>query len=212
MAQRNEAQFDQERLEKQIAFIKEIDKEKFIGRQTYLSDAERKENDAEHAWHMAIMALLLQEYANEEIDVLKTMTMLLIHDLVEVYAGDTYAYDDKGKESQRERELEAADKLYNLLPEDQGKKLRALWDEFEARETAEAKFARTMDNMQPMMLNHVTNGKSWVENGIKLSQVLARNQRSREGSEILWGYARDNFIKPHVEAGQLINDADIDKA
>ncbi len=204
-------QFDPERLEKQIAFIKEIDKEKFIGRQTYLSDGERKENDAEHAWHMAIMVLLLQEYANEKIDVLKTVSMLLIHDLVEIYAGDTYAYDEAAKKSQHDREIFAAVQLYSILPEDQGIWLQNLWNEFEAGETAEAKFARTMDNMQPMMLNHVTDGKAWVEHSIKVSQVLRRNQRSGEGSEILWNYARDHFIKPHVEAGQLINDADPDQ-
>ncbi len=212
MNQDKKKTLDLERLEKQIAFIKEIDKEKFIGRQTYLSDGERKENDAEHAWHMAIMVLLLCEYANEEIDVLKTISMLLIHDLVEIYAGDTYAYDEAGKKSQREREVQAAEKLYSILPKDQGREMRALWDEFEARETPEAKFARTMDNMQPMMLNHVTNGKSWEENSIRLSQVIKRNQRSQEGSKILWQYARDHFIRPHVEAGQLIDDADIDQA
>ena len=161
---------DKERLEKQFDFCREIDKEKFIKRQTYLSDGQQKENDAEHAWHMAIMTLLLSEYANEEIDVLKTVSMLLIHDLVEIDAGDTYAYDEEGKKTQRQRELAAADRIFGLLPEDQQKKFRELWDEFEEGETAEAKFAHTMDNVQPAMLNAATGGKAWEERKIRLSQ------------------------------------------
>lgn len=152
---------EQDRLNKQMRFIEEIDKEKLIGRQTYLSDASRKENDAEHAWHMAIMAVLLKEYANEKIDVLKTMTMLLIHDIVEIDAGDTYAYDEEAKKTQRERELAAADRIFGLLPQDQAEYMRGLWDEFEERRTPEAKFARTLDNVQPVMLNNASCGKSW---------------------------------------------------
>lgn len=151
---------EQDRLNKQMRFIEEIDKEKLIGRQTYLSDASRKENDAEHAWHMAIMAVLLKEYANEKIDVLKTMTMLLIHDIVEIDAGDTYAYDEEAKKTQRERELAAADRIFGLLPNDQAEYMRGLWDEFEERRTPEAKFARTLDNVQPVMLNNASCGKS----------------------------------------------------
>lgn len=154
---------EQDRLNKQMRFIEEIDKEKLIGRQTYLSDASRKENDAEHAWHMAIMAVLLKEYANEKIDVLKTMTMLLIHDIVEIDAGDTYAYDEEAKKTQRERELAAADRIFGLLPNDQAEYMRGLWDEFEERKTPEAKFARTLDNVQPVMLNSASCGKSWQE-------------------------------------------------
>lgn len=194
---------EKERLKKQFDFCKEIDKEKFIKRQTYLSDKEHKENDAEHAWHMAVMTLLLSEYANEEIDVLKTVSMLLIHDLVEIDAGDTYAYDEEAKKTQKERELAAADRIFGLLPEDQGKKFRALWEEFEACETPEAKFARTMDNVQPMMLNHATDGKSWKERGVQLSQILKRNERTKEGSKELWNYSYENFIKPNVEAGRI---------
>mgnify|MGYP003469263374 CR=1 FL=1 len=148
-----------ERLDKQMDFIREIDKEKFITRMTKLTDGKRRENDAEHAWHMAIMCLLLGEYANEDIDLLKTISMILIHDVVEIDAGDTYAYDDEGKKSQRERELKAADRLFGLLPDDQGKKFRALWEEFEEGKTAEARFAHTMDNVQPAMLNNSTDGK-----------------------------------------------------
>ena len=192
-----------DRLEQQFQFIKEIDKEKMIGRQTYLSDAKRKENDAEHAWHMAIMTVLLSEYANEEIDVLKTITMLLIHDIVEIDAGDTYAYDEVGKQTQREREVKAAERIFGMLPEDQAKKFRDLWEEFETRETKEAKFARTMDNLQPMMLNDATDGKAWTEHGVDLSQILKRNERTAEGSETLWKYALENFIEPNVKKGRI---------
>ncbi len=194
---------EKERLDRQFDFIREIDKEKFIGRQTYLSDGQRKENDAEHAWHMALMTILLSEYAEEKIDVLKTVTMLLIHDLVEIDAGDTYAYDEEGNKTKEKRERAAADRIYGLLPEDQGEKLRALWDEFEAWETPEAKFAHAMDNVQPLMLNAATDGKSWVEHGVCLTQVLGRNARTAEGSEGLWKYVRENFIWPNVEKGRL---------
>lgn len=194
---------DQERIEKQFSFIREIDREKFIGRQTYLSDGERKENDAEHAWHMAIMTVLLSEYANEKIDVLRTVTMLLIHDIVEIDAGDTYAYDEEGKKTQKERERKAAERLYGLLPSDQGEKLKSLWEEFEACATPEARFARCMDNLQPMMLNAVTDGKAWVEHQVELSQILDRNQNTHTGSEILWEYARKNWIDPNVEKGTI---------
>lgn len=195
-----------DRLEQQMSFILEADKEKNIGRQTYISDGIRKENDAEHAWHLALMVILLSEYANEPIDVLKTVTMVLIHDIVEIDAGDTYAYDTAGQASAREREEKAAERLFGMLPEDQGKKLRAIWEEFEARETPEAKFARSMDNLQPMMLNAATGGKAWVEHTVKLSQVMKRNQRSHEGSERLWEMMRDTIIMPYVENGRIIDD------
>lgn len=196
-----------DRLDKQFAFFREIDKEKKIGRQTYLTGATRKENDAEHAWHMAVMTLLLSEYANEEIDVLRTISMLLIHDLVEIDAGDTYAYDETGKATQREREEKAADRIFSLLPEEQGRKLRDLWEEFEERKTPEAKFARTMDNIQPLMLNAATDGKAWEEHGVHLSQVLQRNEKTAEGSEVLWKYAYETFIRPNVEKGRLKEDS-----
>lgn len=197
---------DKERLDQQIAFCKEIDKEKFIGRQTYLTGATRKENDAEHAWHMAIMTLLLSEYANEKIDVLKTISMLLIHDLVEIDAGDTYAYDEKAKLSQRERELKAADRIFSMLPKDQGTKLRSLWDEFEEGTSPEAEFAHTMDNIQPTMLNAATNGQAWKERGVHLSQILKRNSNTAAGSQTLWDYAYQNFIQPNVEKGNILDD------
>ena len=214
----------EDRLIKQMKFIEEIDKEKLIGRQTYLSDASRKENDAEHAWHMAIMAyllkeysnepvdigkvmaVLLSEYSNEKIDVLKTMTMLLIHDIVEIDAGDTYAYDEEAKKTQRERELAAADRIFGLLPDDQAEYMRGLWDEFEERKTPEARFARTLDNVQPTLLNNASEGRSWEEKGVHLSQILKRNECTKDGSEKLWDYAFNNFIKPNVESGKIKKD------
>lgn len=197
---------DKERLKKQFDFFKEIDKEKEIFRQTYLADASRKENDAEHAWHMAIMTVLLSEYANEEIDVLKTVTMLLIHDIVEIDAGDTYAYDSEGKKTQEEREQKAADRIFHLLPDDQADKMYALWEEFEAQQTPEAKFARTMDNIQPMMLNDASNGLSWDEHQVKLSQILKRNERTAKGSEQIWDYAKEEFLQKNIQAGHIIED------
>lgn len=195
-----------ERLQKQFAFILEIDKEKNILRQTLKSDGVSRENDAEHAWHMAIMTLLLAEYAAEPVDVLRTISMLLIHDLVEIDAGDTYAYDEKGKATQRERELTAADRVFGLLPPDQGAKMRALWDEFEAGETPEARFAAAMDRIQPMMLNAATDGRKWKENGVLLSKILKRCSKTPETSPALWAYTKENFIDPHVEKGNIAKD------
>ena len=197
---------DKERFEKQLDFIREIDKEKMIKRQNYITDCETREDDAQHAWHMAIMTLLLKEYANEDIDVLKTVTMLLIHDLVEVYAGDTYAYDEEGKKTQAEREAKAADKLYGLLPEDQGEYLKNLWYEFEEQKTPEARFARTMDCFQPLILNDATDGRAWKEHGVKRSQVLKRNERVRLGSEQIWEYEKENLIEKNVRNGNIIDD------
>ena len=194
-----------QRLEKQFDFIREIDKEKFIQRQTYLTDGVRKENDAEHALHMAIMTILLSEYANEKIDVLKTVTMLLLHDIVEIDAGDTYAYDEDAKKTQREREERASERIFGLLPDDQKERFQAIWEEFEAGETAEAKFARTMDNIQPVMLNAATDGKAWEEHGVCLEQIMNRNKNTAKGSEALWDYARRNFVEPNVENGKIKN-------
>ena len=195
-----------ERLEKQISFIREMDKEKFIGRQTYLSDGIRKENDAEHAWHLALMTLLLSEYSNEKIDVLKTMTMVLFHDVVEIDAGDTYAYDEAGKATQHEREQKAAERIYGLLPKEQGEPLLKLWEEFEEQQTPEARFAHTMDNIQPMLLNDASGGLSWREHSVKLSQILGRNKRTALGSEKIWDYAFNNILKKHVDSGNIIDD------
>lgn len=197
---------EKNRFEKQMEFCREIDKEKLIKRQTYLSDGITKENDAEHAWHMAVMTVLLSEYSNEKIDVLKTVTMLLIHDIVEIDAGDTYAYDEEGKKTQRQREEKAAERLFGLLPEDQQISFRNLWEEFENGETPEAKFAHTMDNLQPAMLNAETGGKMWAERGIALSRILDRNKNTADGSKKLWDYSLNNFILPNVEKGNIIKD------
>lgn len=195
-------------LDRIVEFCRIIDREKFVQRRTYLTDGERLENDAEHAWHMAMMALLLSDYSREKIDVLRVVSILLVHDLVEVYAGDTFAYDVEGLKTQREREMAAADRLFSQLPEEMGLKIRSLWDEFEAWETPEAKFAHSLDNFQPLMLQHASEGRAWREGGRKLSEVLRRNARSAEGSEILWEYARANFIQPEIDRGNLIDDTE----
>lgn len=191
--------------EKQMAFIMELDKIKKIGRQTYLSDASRKENDAEHSWHLALMAFMFADYANEKIDVLKTMKMVLLHDVVEIDAGDTYAYDTEANKTKRERELKAADRIFGMLPEGQAAEYRGLWDEFEAMETAEAKYANMLDKVQPLLLNDASGGKSWSEHGVKKSQVMARNTRTHEGSEELWAYAK-NLIERNTAEGKLIDE------
>lgn len=192
-----------ERLKKQLDFILEIDKAKNILRQTHLSGHGRRENDAEHSWHMAIMAVLLKEYANEEVDVLKVITMLLVHDLVEIDAGDTYAYDEKGNESRPERERRAADRIYGMLPEDQGWKLRELWEEFEAYESPEAKYAHMLDNFQPLILNDSNDGGDWRSHGVKKSQIYKRNAKTAQGSETVWSYMQEliqnNIVKGNIK-------------
>ena len=196
---------EEEKLDRLFDFFREIDKEKLITRQTYVTGARRMEDDAEHAWHMAIMAIMLSEYSNEKIDVLKTVSMLLVHDLVEIYAGDTYAYAGVSKQEQHDREAQSADRLFGMIPEE-GKKLRALWDEFERADTPEARFAHTMDNIQPMLLNDASDGLSWREHSVKLSQILGRNKRTALGSEKIWDYAFNNILKKHVESGNIIDD------
>lgn len=196
----------QDELQQIVDFCRLIDKEKFVQRRTYLSDGERLENDAEHAWHMAMMALLLSDYSNEKVDQFKVVSILLIHDLVEVYAGDTFAYDVEGMKTQRERELAAADRLFSQLPENLGQKIRSLWDEFEEWETPEAKFAHALDNFQPLLLQNASGGRAWREGERKLSEVLRRNAKSAEGSQELWEYARQNFIQAEIDRGNLIDD------
>lgn len=192
-----------DRLRQQMAFIQEVDKLKTVGRQSYITDGSRKENDAEHSWHLAMMALLLSEYSKEEIDVLKVMSMVLIHDIVEIDAGDTYAYDLEGNATKRTREERAAERLFGLLPEDQNTYLRELWEEFERQETKESKFARTLDCMQPIMLNAASDGKAWKEHEVCLSQILRRNENTKESSATLWEYARENYIDPNVKNGKI---------
>ncbi len=191
-----------ERLKKQLAFSLEIDKEKNIFRQTHLSGHGRNENDAEHAWHMAIMAYLLREYANEEVDIARVMLMCLIHDIVEIEAGDTYAYDTEGKKSQKAREDAAKEKLYSLLPEDQKQELTVLFDEFEEYQTAEAKFAHAMDNLQPLLLNHSNNGGDWKEHQVSARQVYGRQTKTKLGSEKLFEVT-DKIIQEHIRRGNL---------
>ena len=190
------------RLEQQIQFIVEIDKVKNIFRQTYLSDAGRKENDAEHSWHIALMAYLLQEYAEEPVDVTKVMIMVLIHDLVEIDAGDTYAYDDAGAVTKRAREEKAADRIFGLLPSDQGNYFRELWEEIEAYETPEAKYAHLLDNFQPLLLNDASGGKSWTEHSVKKSQIYKRNEKIEETSSVIWDCMK-GIIDQHIEQGHV---------
>ncbi|QUO31038.1 HD domain-containing protein [Faecalicatena sp. Marseille-Q4148] len=194
---------ENERLQKQIAFIKEIDKVKSIFRQTYLADGTRKENDAEHSWHIALMAVLLKEYVSEDVDVAKVMTMVLLHDLVEIDAGDTYAYDSEGAKSKREREVKAADRIFGILPEDQGMYFRELWEEFEAYETPDAKYAHLLDNFQPLLLNDASGGRSWNEHGVHKSQIYKRNEKVQETSEEIWNTIQE-VVESHIAKGNII--------
>lgn len=193
---------DKERFEKQVAFILEADKEKNILRQTHLSGHGRQENDAEHAWHMAMMIYLLKEYANEPIDLAKTMMMALIHDIVEIDAGDTYAYDAAAMETQAERERLAAERIFGLLPDDQKEELKGLFEEFEAGETAEAKFARTMDNMQPLLLNNSNDGGDWREHQVTRTQIMKRHARNQLGSEVIGRYTKE-LIEENIRKGNI---------
>lgn len=190
------------RLEKQIQFIVEVDKVKNIFRQTYLSDGERKENDAEHSWHLALSAILLKEYVSEEVDLLKVITMVLIHDLVEIDAGDTYAYDSAGAKDKREREEKAADRIFSILPTEQGQYFRELWEEFEEYETEEAKYAHLLDNFQPMLLNDAAKGKSWSEHQVKKQQIYKRNERIEETSETIWGEMQ-RIVEKNIQLGNI---------
>ncbi len=195
---------DEKKLKKQLDFILEIDKEKNIFRQTHLSGNGRRENDAEHAWHMAIMIYLLREYSNERFDVGKAMMMALIHDIVEIDAGDAYAYDTKALESQREREQCAAERIFGLLPAEQKSELKRMFEEFEAGETAEAKFVRAMDNFQPLLLNNSNNGGDWKEHGVKKSDILKRQLRTKHGSLDIWNYS-EKLINDNVKKGNIID-------
>ncbi|MBR3059537.1 MAG: HD domain-containing protein [Oscillospiraceae bacterium] len=192
----------EERLQKQLAFSLEIDKEKNIFRQTHLSGHGRRENDAEHAWHMAIMAYLLREYANEHVDITRVMLMCLIHDLVEIDAGDTYAYDTEGRKTQKAREDAAKERLFSLLPEDQRDELTTLFEEFEEGRTAEAWYVRAMDNLQPLILNHSNGGSDWKEHGVTAAAVYGRQKGTRLGSEALYAVT-DRIIRENIRKGNL---------
>lgn len=194
-----------ERLKKQLAFALEIDKEKNIFRQTHLSGHGRNENDAEHAWHMAIMAYVLREYSNEKIDVAKVMLMCLIHDIVEIDAGDTYAYDAEKLKTQTAREDAAKERIFSLLPDEQKEELIALFVEFEAFETPESKFAHAMDNLQPLMLNNSNGGADWKEHEVTAQQVYGRQSKTRLGSETLFEVV-DSIIQQNIANGQIRKD------
>lgn len=193
---------DMERFEKQLSFILEADKEKNIFRQTHLTGYVRSENDAEHAWHMAMMIYLLREYANDEFDVAKAMMMALIHDIVEIDAGDTYAYDTAALETQAERERLAAERIFGMLPEDQCEEMKALFYEFEAGESPEARFAKSMDNFQPLLLNDYNNGRDWREHNVCKSQVVKRQTKSQRGSRFIWDYT-SGIIERNVKKGNI---------
>jgi putative hydrolase of HD superfamily len=177
------------RLEQQYAFLAECLKLAEIRRQTLLPASRRRENDAEHSWHLCLMAITLAEHSNVPVDLARVLRMLIIHDLVEIDAGDTYAYDAAGMVGQHEREARAADRIFGLLPADQGAALRACWEEFEARLTPEARFAAAVDRLQPVLLNILTDGEKWREHGITRAKVVARNQHAREGAEAVWAHA-----------------------
>lgn len=192
-----------ERLARQIEFIAECDRLKEVFRQTLLTQSRRPENDAEHSWHLCLCVIVLAEHANaRQLDVLRVLKMVILHDLVEIYAGDTFAYDTAGMAHQHEREAVAADRIFGMLPEDQAHAFRALWDEFEERKTPEAAFAAAVDRFQPMLLNCRTQGGGWKKHGITHDRVVARNQHVINGSEALWGYV-DEMLKTAVAAGHL---------
>lgn len=191
-----------ERLKKQLDFALEIDKEKNIFRQTHLSGHGRNENDAEHAWHMAIMAYLLKEYSNEPVDIGKVMLMCLIHDIVEIDAGDTYAYDAENLKTQKAREDAAKERIFSILPEEQKEELIKLFDEFEAFETAESKFAHAMDNLQPLILNNSNGGSDWREHGVTKEQVYGRQSKTKFGSERLYEVT-DKLIQENINKGNI---------
>lgn len=191
-----------DRLEKQLEFVLEIDKLKNVFRQTHLSGNGRKENDSEHSWHMAVMAYLLKEYANESVDVAKVMLMCLIHDVVEIDAGDTYAYDTEGLKTQKLREDAAKRRIFSILPDEQAAELTALFDEFEACETPEAKFAHAMDNLQPLLLNNSNDGGDWRAHNVTAEQVYRRQRKTEQGSKRLFDLS-DGIIRENIRKGNL---------
>ena len=190
------------RIDKQLAFSLEIDKLKNIFRQTHLSNNGRKENDAEHSWHMAIMAYVLKEYANERINIAKVMLMCLIHDIVEIDAGDTYAYDTESLKTQKTRENKAKERIFSILPEEQAREFIEIFDEFENCETPESKFAHAMDNIQPLILNDSNNGGDWREHNVTMEQIYGRQIKTKLGSERLFEVT-DDIIKNNVRKGNL---------
>ncbi len=191
-----------EKLKKQIEFIIVIDEMKNVLRRNLVADASRRENDAEHSWHLAIMAMILEEYSADKVDIAKVMKIALVHDLVEVYAGDTFAYDVKGNEDKLDREIMAADKLFGMLKDGQGEEIRALWDEFEAKETAEAKYANAIDRLQPLILNYLTNGHTWKLGDVHAPQIYKRMDIIRTATPELW-HIVEGIISTSIETGLL---------
>lgn len=192
-----------QRLEQQLSLLIELDKLKSVLRRTRVKSAEgRFENSAEHSWHVALMAILLQEHANEPVDLTKVLKMLLLHDIVEIDAGDTFVYDTAAHQQQAEKELAAAERLFALLPSDQADDLKAIWLEFEAAQSADAKYAKALDRMIPMLLNYHNNGQSWIENNVTTQQVLTINQRIEDGSSTLWDKAKQ-LIEEASQRGWL---------
>jgi len=195
-----------ERLRQQIEFLKEIDDLKQIFRQTVLIKDRRQENDAEHSWHLAMLVLTLSEYSNNaSIDLLRTTKMVLIHDIIEIDAGDTFCYDDHDRKAKTEKERKAAHRIFSILPEEQAQELIDLWEEFEAMETPEARFAAAADRLQPLLLNFSSEGYAWKKHGIKKSQVIERNHHIAKGSTTLWEFAQ-NLIDEAVSRGYLIDE------
>lgn len=194
---------DFERLKKQIDFIVEVDKLKHVYRQTLLMNGSRNENDAEHSWHLALMAMILGEHSNDKnIDMSKVIKMVLIHDLVEIDAGDTFCYDVKGNLDKAEREQAAADRIFNILPSDQAKEIRELWDEFEEGKTPESQFAVTLDRLQGFLHNYNTEGGTWRIHGITKDKVIDRCKPIADGSSILWEYVKE-AIEDSIKKGYL---------
>ena len=192
-----------ERFKNQIEFILEIDKLKRIQRRTTLLDKSRQENAAEHSWHIALIVLILSEYAEEDnLDILQVIRLLLAHDLVEIDAGDTYCYDEIGRQDQKAREMKAADRIFSLLPADQADRFRSLWDEYEARKTPESRFANAIDRLQPLLHNYFTRGHTWQKHGIRKKQVIARMKPVDDGSHFLWDYV-SRLIDDAVARGFL---------
>ena len=194
-----------DRIEKQISFIKEIDKLKDVYRRSYLLSQSRNENSAEHCWHVAMMAILLSEYAESPIDVAHVVELLMIHDVVEIDAGDTFCYDEEANSDKEQREQEAANRIFKILPDDQADKLMQLWREYEIAQTPESRFANALDRLMPLMHNFNTSGRSWQEHGVTKNQVIERNQKIALGSQTLWEYAR-KLIVTAVEKGFLDDD------
>ena len=199
---------EKERLDKQIEFLIEADKIKNVFRRTYNADKKRLENSAEHSWRLALLSLILGEHSKSEIDRFKVMSMLVIHDIIEIDAGDTYIYDDKANASKADREKAAADRIFAILPPDQGKELRKLWEEFEKNETNEARFANAMDRFDPVILNDLGDGLSWKEHGVTKTQVMeihnSPNSPKDDVSKLLFDY-KMNILEKNVALGNIID-------